>query len=73
MQTKEESESVQRERQPGRPREKDVRLFPSLAKVRSHRCIVSHSLDRGLAAALRLSGMSGFRPKVGKKSGGLAC
>jgi hypothetical protein len=73
MQTKEESESVQRERQPGRPREKDVRLFPSLAKVRSHRCIVSHILDRGLAAALRLSGMSGFRPKVGKKSGGLVC
>lgn len=66
-------ESVQRERQPGRPREKDVRLFPSLAKVRSHRCVVSHILDRGLAAALRLSGMSGFRPKVGKKSGGLVC
>jgi hypothetical protein len=73
MQTKEESESVQRERQPRRLREKDVRLFPLLAKVRSHRCIVSHILDRGPAAALRLSGMSGFHPKVGKKSGGLVC
>jgi len=70
MQTKEESESVQRERQLGRPREKDVRLFPLLAKVRSHRCIVSHILDRGLAAALRLSGMGGFHPKAGKKPWG---